>query len=142
MGMTTSTLGSVRSSAQIMAIGGIAVAGLIVFAANYHVSKGDNGGVGPALVTAAGCLLVTGLLYVLVLPRTRRPGRTVVVLGALAVLSLVVFWSGITPVLAGGALAVTSRPADVGRRAVVAQWSGGVAAIVAVVATLASSQLL
>jgi len=145
MTTTSSTLNLARPRAQTTAVTGLGVAGLIIFAGNYNVVKGENGGVGPAIITAVGCLLVTAVLYGAVLPRTRRSNRTAVILGILAVLSLAAFWSGVTPVIAGAALATTATaPATAGassRGTRLAQAAGGVAALIALVVTLASSHL-
>ena len=142
MTTNTSTVSPTRPLAQTTAIAGIAVAGLIIFAGNYNVRKGENGGLGPAIITAAGCLLVTAVLYGVVLPRVRRSDRTAIILGTLAVLSLPVFWSGVTPVLAGAALATDASNADSSRGARIAQASGGAATLIAFAVSLASSHLL
>jgi hypothetical protein len=142
MTTTTSTLSAARPTAQTAAVTGIAIAGLIIFAGNYNLEKGDNGGLGPAIITAAGCLIVTALLYGLVLPRTRASNRTAVILGILAVLSLALFWAGVTPVLAAAALAATARAPAATRGARIAQGAGGVATAIALAVTLAQSHLL
>jgi hypothetical protein len=139
---TTSTPSPARPLAQTAAVTGIAIAGLIIFAGNYHVAKGENGGLGPAIITAVGCLLVTAVLYGAVLPRTRRSNRNAIILGILAVLSLAAFWSGVTPVLAGAALATSETTPATSRGARIAQAAGGVATIIALAVTLASSHLL
>jgi hypothetical protein len=123
------------------AVAGLVVAAVIIFAGNYRVEKGENGGLGPAIITAVGCLIVTAVIYALVLPRTQRPDRTAVILGVLAVLSLVVFWSGMTPVLAAGAFAATRDRDDVSRGVRAAQIAGAVAAVLALVVTLYQSHL-
>jgi hypothetical protein len=142
MTTTTSTLNPVRPLAQTTAVTGIAIAGLIIFAGNYDIGKGENGGVGPAIITAVGCLLVTAVLYGAVLPRTRRSNRTAVILGILAVVSLAAFWSGVTPVFAGAALATTAAVPATSRGTRIAQAAGGVATIIALAVTLASSHLV
>ncbi|HET6911060.1 MAG TPA: hypothetical protein VFH54_17155 [Mycobacteriales bacterium] len=139
---TSSALNPVRPLAQTTAVTGLGIAGLIIFAGNYNLGRGENGGVGPAIITAVGCLLVTAVLYGAVLPRTRRSNRTAVILGILAVLSLAAFWSGVTPVLAGAALATTSGVPVTSRGTRIAQAAGGVATIIALVVTIASSHLL
>lgn len=141
MTTTTSTSSPARPLSQTTAVAGLGVAGLIIFAGNYHVAKGENGGTGPAIITAVGCLLVAGLLYAVVLPRTKRPSRTAAILGTLAFLSLVAFWSGVTPVLAGAALASSPRGTDSSRGARVAQVAGGVATLLALGVILAESHL-
>jgi hypothetical protein len=139
---TTSTPSPARPLPQTAAVTGIAIAGLIIFAGNYSVGKGENGGLGPAIITAVGCLLVTAVLYGAVLPRTRRSNRSAIILGILAVLSLAAFWSGVTPVLAGAALATSATAPATSRGARIAQAAGGVATIIALAVTLALSHFL
>lgn len=140
--MTSTSISPSRPVAQTAAVAGTAIAGLIIFAGNYHIARGENGGLGPAIITAVGCLLVTAVLYGVVLPRTRRSNRGAVILGILAVLSLAVFWSGVTPVLAGAALAMSANTPVTSRGARIAQAAGGVATILALAVTLATSHLL
>jgi len=135
MTATTERVAPPRRLVTIYAIVSLVLAGIIIFLGNYDLQPGDNGGLGPAIVTAVGCLVVAAIIYAVVLPRTRRADRTALILAILAVLSLVVFWSGVTPVLAGGALAVTAERGDVSRTARVAQ----IAAVVATVLVLAVS---
>lgn len=117
---------------------GVSGALLIVFLANYHVPKGGNGGTGPGIITGLGCLVLAGLLFGLLLPRLRRGDRATVVLGALAIVSVVTFWSGVTPVLAAAA-AATSAPAT--RSVRLARLLAAIAAVAAIIATLVSSHL-
>lgn len=138
---TTSHLNPARPIAQTTAVAGLAIAAVIIFAGNYHVAKGENGGLGPAIITAVGCLLLSGVLYGAVLPRTRGSNRAAIVLGILAVLSLAAFWSGITPVLAGAAIATTSGAANASRGARLAQAAGVAVTIAALAVTLATSHL-
>ena len=141
MTSTTTDVGVALRTAQTTAVAGLAIAGVIIFAGNYHVTEGENGGAGAAVITGLGCLLVTAVLYGAVLPRTRNSSRAAVILGILAVLSLAAFWSGITPVLTGAALATTSSTADISRGARIAQAAGGAGTIGALAVTLASSHL-
>lgn len=142
MTSTTSESRTTRVTSQTAAVAGLALAGLIIFAGNHHVAAGENGGLGPALITGIGCLLVTAVLYRLVLPRTRASNRTAIVLATLCVLSLAVFWSGLTPVLTAAALAATSNAAQVSRAARIAQAAAGLATALALAVSLASSHLL
>ena len=103
-----------------LAASGLAVAILIVIAGNLIVRKGEQGGTAQALTTAIICLVLTGLLFTLVIPRlrdARAAQRGTIVLGILAVLSLVVFWTGITPVFAAATLAAAERSPQLGRAA-------------------------
>jgi hypothetical protein len=103
------------------AAGGLAAAAFVIIVGNWNVAPGEHGGTGPAVATGVFCLVVAGILFGLVVPRTRRAGRTTVVLGVVAVLSLVVFWSGVTPVIAAAAVAVPADPAAPDRRVVPAR---------------------
>ena len=141
MSTTTPHLHLARPSLQTTAVSGLALAAVIVFAGNYHVPTGENGGLGPAIVTGIACLAVTAFLYGALLRRNRASDRTAIVLGALAVLSLPVFWSGLTPVLAGAAVAATSEASHVHRSARLAQGLGIVATVITLVVTLAGSHL-
>jgi uncharacterized membrane protein len=138
---TTRARRTTRLTSQTAAVGGLALAGLIIYAGNYHVAAGENGGLGPAIITAVGCLLVSALVHGLVLPRRQASNRAAIILGTLAALSLVVFWSGLTPVLAGAAVAATSDAGGTSRGARVAQVAGGIATAAALAATLATSHL-
>jgi len=126
---------------MIYAVGSLVLAAVIIFLGNYDLQPGDNGGLGPAIVTAVGCLVVAAIIYAVVLPRTRRADRTALILGILAVLSIVVFWSGVTPVLAGGALAATGQRGDVSRTARVAQIAAVVATVLVLVVSFWQSRV-
>jgi drug/metabolite transporter (DMT)-like permease len=125
-----------------LAAAGLAVAVVVILAGNWDVQPGENGGTGPALVTAAFCLVVAGILFGIVVPRTRRPGRTALVLGIVAVLSLVVFWSGVTPVIAAAAVAVPADPTTPDRRVAIGRALGVAATVLVVAGSLATSHLL
>ena len=74
--------------------------------ANF-VGEGENGGPAEFAVTAVIALGVAALLFGRVVPNAREStsaGRTALVLAALAVLTLVVFWSGLPQVLAPAAI--------------------------------------
>ena len=120
---------------------GLALAFVIIFAANYDVGKDESGGTGQALVTAIGCLILTGVLFGVVLPRTRRGARTAVILGAIAVVTVVIFWSGATPVLAAASFAATAGASSTGRGTQIVQALAGLATVAAVAVTLAQSHL-
>jgi hypothetical protein len=87
--------------AAAVAVGALAVA-------NF-VADGDNGGAGPFALSAVITLAVAALLFGRVIPSARegaRPGRTALVVAVLAVLTLVVFWSGLPQILAPAAIAL------------------------------------
>lgn len=133
--------GSPRRTAGYAAAG-LALAAVVIVAGNWDVQPGENGGTGPALVTAAFCLVVAGVLFGLVLPRTRRPGRTALVLGILAVLSVAVFWSGVTPVLGAAALAVPTVPTAPDRRVTIGRVLAVASTLLVVAWSLVTSHLL
>jgi len=63
------------------------------------------------LVVVAIFLVGAGIVFWLVVPRVERFGRGALILAIVGVISLVVFWTGLPPVLAGGAalLALIAR---------------------------------
>jgi len=120
---------------------GVVLAAVVIFAGNYNVPKGENGGTGPAVFTAILCAVIAAGLFAVVLPRVRSHNRAVLVLGILTVLSIVVFWSGVTPILAVATFAVADRePSPTGLASIV-RWLAAAAAVLAVVWTLGNSHL-
>jgi hypothetical protein len=90
--------------------------------ANF-AGNGDNGGAGPYAVSLVVCGLVAALLFGRVLPTTADPARAAWVLAALALVTCVVFWSGLPFVFGVGAAYAAARaertaPAVVGLLAV------------------------
>jgi hypothetical protein len=129
-------------SAPILAGIGFVAALLIVIAGNWDVQPGDNGGTGPAIGTSLICLALVAALFGYVVPRASNLDRTALILGGLAIVSVVVFWSGVTPVLATAALAVAGRKETAPARAVtIVNALGVVASLLALVITLAQSIL-
>ena len=124
-----------------MAAVGLALALVIIFAANVNVGKDDSGGTGPALVTAIGCLVLTGVLFGIVLPRSRRSTLTAVILGAISIVTIAIFWSGATPVLAAASIAATMGTSETGRGTRAVQLPAAIATVAAVTITLAQSRL-
>jgi hypothetical protein len=120
---------------------GLALALVIIFASNYHVGKDESGGTGPALVTAIGCLVLTAVLFGVVLPRTRRGTKTAMILGAVAIATIAIFWSGATPVLAAASFAATAGASSTRRGTRTVQVLAGVVTAAAVAITLAQSHL-
>ncbi len=140
------TLSTTRStSSTAFAAGGLAVAFVIIVLGNVGVRPGENGGTGPAVFTGVLCTLVTLGLFVGLVPRLGRPervNRTVVVLGALAVVSVLVFWSGLPAVLAAAAAAAAAKLDHPSRAARTLVALGVVATLVALAATIAQSHAL
>lgn len=139
----STTTSQVRSSspAGVLAGIGLVVAGVIIFAGNYDVKKGDNGGTGPAIVTAIICVVLAAALFGYVVLRARNVTRTALILGIVGFVSLIVFWSGVTPLLAAAAVAVAPPSSRPETPAKVAQGLAVAASLVALVGTLVQSSL-
>lgn len=118
---------------------GIVLGGLVIFAGNYNVKEGDNGGLGPAIGTALILLVLAAVLYFVMLPRVQNVDRTVIILSAIAIVTLVAFWAGVTPLLAAAAVAVAGRAASVSKPALVLEILAVVAAVLTIVVTLAQA---
>ena len=119
----------VRRKASIpWAVAGLVGAAIIIVLGNINLSPGENGGLAPALVTAAACVVLAAALFVGVLPRYTGT-TTQIVLAVLSVLSLVVFWSGLPAVFGAATAAASRRPSgSIG----VAGWVGIAAAVLAI----------
>ena len=116
------------------AITGLVGAAIIIVLGNTNVdhAAGENGGLGPAVVTGIGCLVLAAVLFAGVLPRYNGT-RTQVVLAVLSVLSLAVFWSGAPAVFGAAAAAAARRPSG---SFAVAGWVGIAAGLLAVVGSV------
>ena len=110
--------------ALVLALAGVAYA-------NFGAS-GDNGGAGPFAVTAVVLLLVAALVYGRLLPATASPAKVAIWCAALAVVTLVAFWSGLPVLLGIAALAAGARSGSAG--GTVAAVVGGLAAVAGLVA--------
>ena len=121
---------------------GVVVGGLIILFGNADVKKGENGGLGPAIVTAAIVVVLAAVLWGFVLPRVQNHGRAAIILGIVGVVSIVAFWSGVTPVLAAAAVAAAPLNERHGRGVRIAQGLAAVAAVLALVVTVAQSHLV
>jgi hypothetical protein len=116
------------------AVIGLVGAAIIIVLGNTRVdhANGENGGLGPALITGIGCLVLAAVLFGWVLPRYNG-NRTKIVLAVLSVLSLPIFWSG-APALLGAATAAVGRRES--GSVSVAAWVGMAAGLLAVVVTV------
>ena len=130
-----------RPSTAVLAGGGIVLSALIIFAGNYDVQPGENGGTSAAIITGVGCAIVAAVLFGLVVPRVRNADRAALVLGVLTVLSIAIFWSGLTPILAATTVAVADKSQDQPRRTTVMRWLAIAAAALVTIWTLAVSHL-
>ena len=138
---TTSAPMTRTSRTATLAAGGIVLAAIVIIAGNYNVSTGESGGLGEGIATAAICAVVAAVLFGLVVPHVRNHDRATLILGALVLLSLAAFWSGVTPILAAATLAVAVPEPSQGRRIAVVRWLSIVATALVVVWTLANSHL-
>ena len=128
------------SAAVVFGVG-IVLGGFMIFAGNTDLKKGDNGGLGPAIFSAVLLLALAAVLYYAVLPRVQNVDRTVIVISAIAVVSLGVFWLGITPLLAAAAVAVAAKAPRLRTPAMVLQVLAVVAAVATVVISIAQSRV-
>jgi len=132
MSASSNALPRVRHNELVpYAAAGLVGAAIVIVFGNTNVdhAAGENGGLGPALVTGIICVVLAGVLFAVVLPRFSG-SRAQLVLAVLTVLSLVVFWSGATPVL-GAATAAAGRRSPGLYTA--AGWVGVVAGALAVI---------
>jgi hypothetical protein len=89
----------VGTLSAVVAIGALAVA-------NF-VADGDNGSTGPFIVTSVIAVVAAAVLFGRVVPRAidgPRAARVALLLAALALLTGVVFWSGLPQVLGPAAI--------------------------------------
>jgi hypothetical protein len=125
---------------------GIAAAALTAGAlaiANF-TGDGDNGGVGPYAVTLVISLAVAAALFGWAIPRLEHPGRAGVIAGAVGLLSLAAYWSGLPYVLGPAAitLGLLSRSRAEERGAGTAAVVLGVLATVGGIAAVIADQAL
>jgi hypothetical protein len=132
----TTTGRALPSAATLFGIG-IVLGAIVIFFGNWNVKKGDNGGLGPAIVTAVILVAVAALLWFVVRPRVQNADRTVIILSILAIVSILAFWAGVTPLLAAAALAFGAGAARLSTAARVLQALAVVAALASVVVTVA-----
>ena len=123
----SATVTGITNERVVGPIVGLIMLGAIAVA-NF-VGEGENGGPAEFAVSAVVALAVAALLFGRVVPNAResaRPGRTALVLAILAVVTLVVFWSGLPQVLAPAAI-VLGMAAPRSRETVAATVLGSVA---------------
>jgi hypothetical protein len=137
---TTSPARSLPSLPTLIGIG-VALGGVVIFAGNYKVAKGENGGLGPAIVTAGILVVLALVLRFVVVPRVRDVNRTVVILSVAAIVTVVAFWAGVTPLLAAVAVGVGAGVPQLGKAGRILMRVAVVAALATVAFTLAQSHL-
>jgi hypothetical protein len=109
--------------ALLLALGGVAYA-------NFGAS-GDNGGAGPFAVTAVVLVLVAALVFGRVLPTTTDPAKPAMWCAAIALVSVLAFWSGLPILLGIAAVAAGARADSTG--GTIAALLGGLAAVAGLV---------
>jgi hypothetical protein len=113
---------------------------LALAAANFlGTEPGESGGGAEYVVTLGASLLVAVALFGWVIPRAERPGRSGLVVGLIALLSLAAFWSGLPMVLGPGAavLGLLGRDRGEGATATAAVVLGSFATLAAIAAVIA-----
>lgn len=85
--------------------------------------------------------MLAAALFGFVVPKARNVDRTALILGIVGFVSLVAFWSGVTPVLAAAAVAVAPPATSPSRAANAGQGLAIAASIAALAVTLAQSHL-
>ena len=108
------------AAALVLALAGAA-------SANFGAG-GENGGAGPFAITAVALVLIAALVFGRVLPATASPAKVAIWCAALAVVTLVAFWSGLPMLLGVAAIAAGMRSETT---------AGTVAAIVGALAAVA-----
>jgi hypothetical protein len=113
---------------RVAAAGALALVAVATAFANF-AGNGDNGGAGPYAIGLVVCGVAAALLFGRTLPATERPDRLAWVLDGFALLSILVFWSGLPIVFGIGAIAAAARAGRTAPAAV-----GGVLVVAGVVA--------
>ena len=93
----------------------VALAAVALAVANFvSTEPGENGGAGAYAVTLVLSLVVAAAIFGWAIPRTERPGHVGLAVGAIGLLSVAAFWSGLPYVLGPAAIVLgllgRSRP--------------------------------
>lgn len=110
----------VGAAALLLALAGVAYA-------NFGGS-GDNGGAGPFAITAVVLVLVAALVFGRILPATENPAKVAIWCAAIALVTGLVFWTGLPMLLGVAAVAAGTRSHTT---------AGTVAAVVGALAAIA-----
>ncbi|HZB22309.1 MAG TPA: hypothetical protein VE444_00565 [Gaiellaceae bacterium] len=110
---------------------GLALVITAVALAFANFGGGDNGGVGPYVVCVGVSAILAAVLFGRVLPNADDPVRAGWILAAFALVTCVVFWTGLPFVLGMGAIycgarAGRSAPIALGALAIVLAFAGSV----------------
>ncbi|MEJ7567093.1 MAG: hypothetical protein WKF41_02405 [Gaiellaceae bacterium] len=93
------------SRQNILGIGlATAVLTAVALAAANFVGDGENGGAGAFAITLVASLIVAGALFGWAIPRIERPARMGLIVGALGLLSIAAYWTGLPYVLGPAAI--------------------------------------
>lgn len=111
----TTTINRIQNEWLAAALALIITAGALAFA-NFGGS-GENGGVGPYVVCVGASAILAAVLFGRVLPSADDPARAGWILAAFALVTCVVFWTGLPFVLGMAAVYCGARA---GRNAIVA----------------------
>jgi hypothetical protein len=124
------------SRQNVLGIGAAAsvLAALGLAAANFLGDEGENGGVGPYLGTLAVSIVIAAVVFGWAIPRSERPARAGIIAGALALLALPVYWTGIPYVLGPAAIALGL----LGRARAESRGAGTAAVVLGAIATVAA----
>ena len=116
----------VGAAALALALAGVAYA-------NFG-GNGDNGGAGPFAFTAVVLVLIAALVFGRTLAATEAPAKVAVWCAAIALVSCVVFWTGLPMLLGVDAVVAGTRSATTA--GTVAAVAGGLAAVDGLVACI------
>ena len=87
---------------------GLLLAAVAIIIANTNVGEGENGGTGAMIGTLIFIAVVTALIYFLLLPRASS-ATVGIVIGVLAVITVIAYWSGLPFVLGATAFFMGRR---------------------------------
>lgn len=110
---------------------GLALIITAVALAFANFGGGENGGAGPYVVSVGVCAILAAVLFGRVLPNADDPVRAGWILAAFALVTCLVFWTGLPFVLGMGAVYCGARA---GRNALIAL--GALAVVLAFVGSL------
>ena len=116
--------------------GGFVLAAVAAVLANTNVPPGENGGTREMVGTLIVLAVIAAGLYLLLQRPAGGKATVALVLAVLAVLTVVVFWSGLPFLLGAAAVAVGGRATGQGKLPLAAQILGAVAILGGAVALI------
>ena len=131
-----------RSTVQIIGVAAAALAAAALAVANF-TGSGDNGGTGAYLGTLVVSIALAAVLFGWAIPRTAQPARAGLIVGALGLLALPVYWTGLPYVLGPAAIVfgLIGRSREGGKGAATTALVLGALATALGVAVLVGDQL-